>query len=281
MISLCRSNIIKSILSLILIIICTPYLYSIKRPENNKFKDLSNNYNWTLDWIENFNDNKIDTLIWSIIPRGIYDWNNTMSYDKRCTKISNGRLILKGIINDNLQSDTSKYLTGGIFTKYKKNFKPGKFEFRIKLNGAEGAWPAIWLRPFYKGKNFPYDGEIDILEHLNHDCYVYQTVHSYYITKLRNKTPLNQKKAPINKKNFNVYGVEILEDSIVFRINGIKTHSYPNLHLSKEYDQFPFFKEWFIILSMQIGGSWVGKVNDNDLPVEMEIDWIKHYSIND
>jgi hypothetical protein len=28
---------------------------------------------------------------------------------------------------------------------------------------------------------------------------------------------------------------------------------------------------------MQLGGSWVGKVNPDDLPVEMEIDWVRFY----
>lgn len=28
---------------------------------------------------------------------------------------------------------------------------------------------------------------------------------------------------------------------------------------------------------MQLGGEWVGDIVDADLPVEMEIDWIKHY----
>ena len=28
---------------------------------------------------------------------------------------------------------------------------------------------------------------------------------------------------------------------------------------------------------MQLGGNWVGAIDEEDLPVEMEIDWIKHY----
>jgi len=28
---------------------------------------------------------------------------------------------------------------------------------------------------------------------------------------------------------------------------------------------------------MQLGGSWVGNVHPEDLPVEMEIDWVRFY----
>lgn len=29
---------------------------------------------------------------------------------------------------------------------------------------------------------------------------------------------------------------------------------------------------------MQLGGAWVGDVDLNDLPVEMEVDWVKYYT---
>lgn len=232
---------------------------------------------WVLDWVENFDKQEIDTLIWSKIPRGKYAWNDMMSDDDRCFDLRNGCLILRGILNDNKSNDTSKYLTGGIYTKYKKSFSPGRFEFRVKINGAQGAWPALWLRPFKQGKNYPWDGEIDVVEHLNFDPYIYQTVHSYYITKLKQFNPKHSKKAQINIDEFNIYGVEITEDAVTFYVNGEKTFIYPNKELSQNKDQYPFFQDWFILVDMQLGGNWVGAIDEEDLPVEMEIDWIKHY----
>ena len=233
---------------------------------------------WVLDWEENFDGNEIDSMIWSKIPRGMYDWNNTMSDRDQCFEYGDGKLIFKGIVNNIDSKDSSKYLTGGLYTKYKKSFKPGRFEFRVKLNSCKGAWPAIWLRPFDRGIDYPFDGEIDIIEHLNYDNYVYQSVHNYYITKLRKKEPKNQAKVFVLSDEYNNYGVDITPDSVVFHINGYKSFVYPNLKLSDEYGQYPFFQEWFILIDMQIGGTWVGPVDDTDLPVEMEIDWIKHYS---
>ena len=42
--------------------------------------------------------------------------------------------------------------------------------------------------------------------------------------------------------------------------------------------QFPFVgKDFYLLLDMQLGGNWVGQVDPADLPVEMEIDWVRFY----
>ena len=94
----------------------------------------------------------MDTTVWSTIPRGKPDWQNTMSSDERCYELRDGKLILRGIINENLQKDDSPYLTGGVWTKGKKSFTRGRMEIRAKLEGVQGAWPAIWMLPFDEEK---------------------------------------------------------------------------------------------------------------------------------
>jgi hypothetical protein len=82
--------------------------------------------------------------------------------------------------------------------------------------------------------------------------------------------------APINRDDFNVYGVDIFPDSLVYYINGVRDYVYPRIETDKE-GQFPFFVDQYLLIDMQLGGSWVGKVNPDDLPVEMEVDWVRHY----
>ena len=66
-------------------------------------------------------------------------------------------------------------------------------------------------------------------------------------------------------------------DSLVFFINDTHTFTYPRIETDKE-GQFPFaHKEFYLLLDMQLGGSWVGGVNPADLPVQMEIDWVRFY----
>lgn len=41
--------------------------------------------------------------------------------------------------------------------------------------------------------------------------------------------------------------------------------------------QFPFYIPQYLLIDMQLGGQWVGDVDPADLPVEMEIDWVRYY----
>ncbi len=72
--------------------------------------------------------------------------------------------------------------------------------------------------------------------------------------------------------------MELHSDSLVFFINGHRTFSYPRIKTDKG-GQFPFTDhKYYLLLDMQLGGSWVGKVDPKELPVEMEIDRVKFYS---
>lgn len=229
-------------------------------------------------WEENFNQpDHFDTAVWSKIPRGGSDWDRHMSDFDSCYAMRNGKLILRGIRNTSVLSDTSRYLTGGLWTKDKKGFGFGRLEIRAKLNAARGAWPAFWL--LGQGRKYPDGGEIDIMEHLNGDSIAYQTVHSYYTITLNIKNnPPHGGIGKINLNEFNTYAVEKYPDSVVLYVNGNKTLSYPRIQTDKK-DQFPYAEgDHFLLLDMQLGGSWVGEINPADLPVEMEIDWVKFYS---
>lgn len=233
-----------------------------------------------VSWKDDFNGQQsFNQKFWSKIPRGTSDWNRHMSDDDSCYAMRNGKLILKGIRNTRPGMDTSQFLTGGLYTKGKISFGLGRLEIRAKLHGAKGAWPAFWMLP--DNKKWPDGGEIDIMERLNFENKVYQTVHSSYTYKLKIKdNPHASSTAPINPNDFNTYGLERYADSLVFFVNGNRNFSYPRIKTDKE-GQFPFDStKFYLLLDMQLGGSWVGAVDATDLPVEMEIDWIKFYEFS-
>lgn len=236
------------------------------------------NPHWKLIWAEEFEqkDQIFDTLIWSKIPRGKSDWNNYMSELDTCYALKDGKLILRGMKNPAPERDTATYITGGIYTKGKYHFYNGRLEIKAKLQGAKGAWPAIWLLP--EGKKWPHGGEIDIMERLNEDSIVYQTVHSYYTYVLKMKDePPHFATAPINPEDYNVYAVESYPDSLIFFVNDKHTFTYSRIETDKE-GQFPFDGPFYLLIDMQLGGNWVGSVNPEDLPVEMKVDWVRYYS---
>lgn len=170
---------------------------------------------WELVWEDNFDGAEPDTTIWSRIPRGKPDWQNTQSF---------------------------------------------------------------WTLPYEIDKYvWPMGGEVDIMERLNYDSIVYQTVHSHYTYTLGiENNPKHGGTASINPEDFNVYGVDFWPDSLVFHVNGKRHFVYPRIETEQE-GQFPFDIPQYLLIDMQLGGTWVGPVDSTDLPVEMEVDWVRHY----
>ena len=236
---------------------------------------------WKLVWEESFDKADLDTAVWSMIPQGEFSRQSTLSHDERCYQMRDGQLILRGIVNEGFQKDSSVYLTGGIWTKGKQSFKRGRIEVRAKMEGVQGAWPAIWMLPCDSEKKGILGGEIDIMERLNHDAFVYQSVHSYYTQTLKeDDNPPNGTIVSIRPNEFNVYGVDFYPDSLVFHVNGVRTFTYPRIDTDKE-GQFPFDMAQYLLIDMQLGGTWVGEVDPSGLPVEMVVDWVRHYQLVD
>ncbi len=239
----------------------------------------SHSEEWKLVWEDEFNQTDgFDTSVWSKIPRGRSDWSNYMSDFDSLYSVENGNLILRGVVNHTQTDDKAEFLTGGIYTKDKLTFENGRVEIRAKLESSTGGWPAFWLLPI-EGR-WPMNGEIDIMEHLNHDDFVYQTVHTNYTFNLNIKDPANSATSPINKDDYNTYAVEMYQDSIRFFVNDIKTLTYPRINTEEaaKDGQFPFADQpFYLLLDMQLGGSWVGGVDAKELPIAMYIDWVRFY----
>ena len=231
---------------------------------------------WSLVWKDDFNSATLDTNKWSKIERGPSNWDRHMSADPACYVLKHGKLILRGIVNTNA-ADAARVITGGITTQGKFSFAGGRVEIRAKLGHSQGAWPAFWMLPGQPHKSNGYPGEIDIMEHLNFDKIIYQTVHTHYTLDLGIKTdPLSHATAPFNPEQFNVFGLEWFPDKLVFTVNSRATFTYPRIQTDKE-GQWPYDQPYYLMLDMQLGGGWVGEIDEKQLPVQMEIDWVKVY----
>lgn len=217
-----------------------------------------------------------DPAVWTYCPPGSSAWSRHMSGSPDQTFIEDGKLVFVAEKVDGV------YKAGGVQTQNKEYWGPGT---RVEVNArfvkcAQGAWPAIWLMPqnaVYPG--WPDCGEIDIMELLNHDDFVYQTVHSHYLDDLGMKDPAPAVTPSYNKDTFNTYAVDLTDDAIIFYVNGQETHSYPNLHLDDESVkmQWPFSCDFYLILNLALGGegTWPGAIYDEELPARMEIDWVR------
>lgn len=230
---------------------------------------------WRLVWEEGFNGHELDSAVWSAIPRGKSPWDAYMAPYKELYAFTDSTIQLMAIRNTAYPSDTATYLTGGIWSRYKKEFRFGRLEIRARIKPAKGFWPAVWMCP--DPIPYPYGGEIDIMEHLNHDTLVYQTSHSYYTIHLERTEPPKSATAPIDRDGFNVYAVEMYPDSLVYYTNGKRSICYPKINGGKD-GQFPFaYDPFHLRLDSQLGGSWVGDIDPEQLPAYLEIDWVRYY----
>lgn len=235
---------------------------------------------WKLVWTEDFNGPAIDTTVWTRVPTGLSDWDDMMSPREDLAYIEDGELVLLGKVGDPAAGDKTPFVTGGIWSAGKKSFAMARFEVKAKFNSANGFWPALWLMPD-RPLPEPEYAEIDIMEHTNWDGFVYQTVHSRYTLDNGEEQPPHSDKGTVDPYEWNVYAAEVYQDSICLYTNGLKTLTYERMEGVAH--QFPWPDcPFYLILSNQLGGVWVGKVDvPAHLPSEMRIDWIKVYQRDD
>ena len=236
---------------------------------------------YVLDWSDEFNGSRLDTNRWNRCVKGNPDWMKHMSTRPDLVQVKGGSLVMWGVANKDRNADPRPFLTGGVDSRGKGAMGLGKVEMRVKFEDHQkGAWPALWMCGVERdaqGRGWPWNGEIDIVERLNGDDFVYQTVHSGWThEKKQAKNPPSQGKGPIKKGTWNVYGLEITETNLVWTVNGKETFRYGRTG-NGDPDQWPFDKPFFFILDMQLGGNWVGQVDESTLPVKMYIDWIRVY----
>ena len=231
---------------------------------------------WRLAWADEFSGDEIDGSSWQRCLRYGSPWNRHMSLLDSLVRARNGVVELWGINTPEGYQDSLKFLTGGLDSRGRHAIKNGRIDVRARLERAQGFWPAIWMMP-ESNLPWPEAGEIDIMEHLNFDEYIYQTVHSGHIEGLRKPKTQHDHKEVVDVTRFNIYSVEITDSEIIYYINDRKTFAYPRLEPEPE-GQYPFDDyEYYMILSAQLGGHWIGPIEAEQLPVKMEVDYVRFY----
>ena len=60
-------------------------------------------------------------------------------------------------------------------------------------------------------------------------------------------------------------------------INDSLTFSYPRIQEEGSV-QWHFDVPFFLLLNQILGG-WAGEIDDTELPVQMEVDWVRYYEL--
>lgn len=221
---------------------------------------------WVLVFEDTFKADKLNTKKWSVIPyeNGVSHiaWRRYQSQDAELYRFTGKTLQLRGehgLHRSQSNPDTPQqtYACAGIWSRDTFSFRYGKVEVKARFDGVQGCWPAIWLMPT-NGEPWPKSGEIDLMEHLNNEAGVYQTVHfcnagggNASVTGRKNFADL---KLP-DQTAWHTYGMEWTPAGITFTIDNIITAT-----ISAEQTRHTFgenAKSFHLIIDQQIGGGWV------------------------
>ena len=248
---------------------------SMQQPTNTRFK--------TLVWSDEFNYKGLpDSTKWGYdkgngCPNNCGWGNNELQYytvkKLENARVDDGKLIIEAKKED---FDGMKYTSTRLVTKNKGDWKYGRFEIKAKLPAGKGMWPAIWMLPTkwaYGG--WPHSGEIDIMENVGYlPDSVYGTVHTGAFNHVKGTQKTKGLLRTDLSKAFHVYSIEWTENEMQFFVDDEK---YLTINKGANTEEWPFDKEFHLLLNIAVGGNWGGKygVDDSIFPQKMIVDYVR------
>jgi len=170
-----------------------------------------------LIWEDNFNTFNSDK--WTAIegngcPELCGFGNNELQYysgNEKNLRVEDGILIIEA----HLDTLSTRYSSAKIITKDNGDWNTGRIDVKAKLPKGRGTWPAFWMLPTKKNMKWPFDGEIDIMEHVGfNQGWIYGTIHTGKYNHMKG----TQKSDSIFLKNvsdkFHIYSIEWKKNSI-------------------------------------------------------------------
>lgn len=201
--------------------------------------------------------------------------NHTTPKGRYVTEIMDGSLRIHCFKED------GKVYSGRVYARVNQGWQYGYFEASIKLPKGKGTWPAFWMMPVgndWSTNPWPKCGEIDIMEEVG--C-VPNEVSSSIHTQDYNHTKNTQKTHAMTiskaEGEFHTYALLWTADEITTYVDGKEQLHVEKSKLGSGHDQWPFHYAFYPIFNLAWGGDWGGMkgVDENALPVTMEIDYIR------
>lgn len=236
----------------------------------------------TLVWSDEFEGTSLKTANWISETGNNGGWGNA----ELETYTASGNAIVKGNVLDiAAKSDltSARLKSAGL-----KAFQYGRIEARIKCSQGTGSWPAFWMLGT-SSSQWPYQGEIDILEHANNDVFTYQTCHwngngsdpatafghAYYGKKTNNNgfTDIPS----LNVTAWHVYAIEWTSTAINFYVDDKKVMAMA-VGGSAGTGLDAFNHPFYILLNFAMGGQFPGVTDAGQfagLPWHMYVDYVR------
>lgn len=252
----------------------------------------SENTDYELVWADEFDGDTLNTEDWNVETHEP-GWVNAelqryTALDEGNIEVSDGTLKIKPHIET---GDQEEITSGRITTQNKHDFTYGRFEARAKVPTGKGYLPAFWLMATDEGLygQWPRCGEIDIMEVMGQDTSKsYHTIHYGYSSGNGHKENQGTKEISQNgySDDFHVFRADWEPGKISWYVDDEFVYSTDDWYTGTDDDNqitypAPFDQNFYVILNLAVGGSWVGYPTDAE-KAEMndkvyEIDYVRVY----
>jgi len=243
---------------------------------------------WQLIWSDEFDGSGTDPKWTFDIGNGNNGWGN---WERQYyTSRTNNVFVADGLLHIVAWKETYggfPYTSARLKTqgRFSKTF--GRFEFRARLPRGLGFWPALWmLGTNITSVGWPTCGELDVMEAKGSWTNTVQgTIH--YADAAGNhtyQTKIYTLPFPGDSiTNFHIYAVEWTSNSIKWIVDGVTVHTWSNWASAAGPFPAPFDHDFFIIMNLAIGGSYLGYPSDSEIdagtpfPGVMQVDYVRVY----
>jgi len=237
---------------------------------------------YELVWADEFDGSSVNLDNWNFVlwdaGRVNNEWQKYVE-DTANYKLEDGKLYISATkIGEN---EKGGYVSTRFNSKGKKEFKYGRIEFRAKMPGGRGVWPALWmLGSNHDEVHWPKCGEIDVMEYVGFmPDTTHNNVHTQYqhgVTDFHGTVPLETA-----EEEFHNYGITWTKDSIKFYVDSPDNVTNTYAPEVKTPDNWPFDQPFYLIMNLAIGGDWGGKkgVDETIFPQTMVIDFVRVYQL--
>jgi beta-glucanase (GH16 family) len=222
---------------------------------------------YKLVWSDEFDGTTLNSANWTPEIMAPYANNNEV---QAYTDSSNNLKVDSGSLLIQAQKTSGNWTSARIKSKGLRPFKYGKIEFRAKLPAGIGPWPAAWLL----GSNidtagWPGCGEIDVMEWKGTTPTV--VGHATHSPSRNGSNPIQTTAAVSNPSTaFHTYAVLWEAGRVTFSVDGATTGTWSTP------DSPVFEKEFFLLLNLAMGGSYVGNTIDSSLTsAQYYVDYVR------
>jgi beta-glucanase (GH16 family) len=160
----------------------------------------------------------------------------------------------------------------------KQEVEYGRIEFRAKVPGGAGVWPAVWLLGSNIGQaGWPQSGELDMMEFVGKiPDGVFGTIHGPGYSGAQADSGNRDLGEPVADQ-WHVYSVEWSPALIVWKVDGTEYHRATPADVAPHewvFDGHPFF----LVINLAVGGNFGGDVaSDTTFPETLLLDYIRIY----